>query len=104
MKLSEIQARQLVPLIDDLKIYDTINECNWPEHAQEFPVLAFDRSENFWMAVLERPARHQFVRVCRIEGGERWGVRTLEPENPTGIGAPAIAGVPNGCVIALAVE
>ena len=90
--------------IDDVEVYETVDECDWPEHVQDFPVLACDESEGLWMAALERPMPRRFIRVYRIENLERKEFCTLEPEDMTGIAPPAVAGLQNGCVVAFPVE
>jgi len=90
--------------IDDVIVYETTDECNWPGHVQDFSALACDKSENLWMATLERPMPRRFIRVYRLEDLERKEFITLEPENLTGIAAPAIVGLNTGCFVAFPVE
>ena len=90
--------------VDDVAVYETVNECDWPANVQDFPVLAYDKSGDLWMAVLERTAPRRFAGVYNIEGKKLRKVHTLELPNMGGIGAPAIAGLQKGCVVAFAIE
>jgi hypothetical protein len=90
--------------IDDVHVWETISECNWPEYVEDFPVITYDKSGRLWMAVLERPRRRGLIRVYRVNGQRRREVRVLEPMGLTGIGAPAIAGLQQGCIVAFTVE
>ncbi|MHC4643839.1 MAG: hypothetical protein ACYS32_19535, partial [Planctomycetota bacterium] len=90
--------------IDDVRVWETISECNWPEYVEDFPAITYDKSDRLWMAVLERPKHRGLIRVYRVDGRQRRQVCVLEPPGLTGIGAPAIAGLQNGCVVAFAVE
>lgn len=90
--------------VDDVRVWETISECDWPDHVEDFPVVTYDKSGRLWMAVLERPRYRGLVRVYRVDGQRRREVCVLEPPQLTGIGAPAIVGLQNGCVVAFAVE
>jgi hypothetical protein len=90
--------------IDDVRVWETITECNWPEHVEDFPAITYDKSGRLWMAVLERTKHRGLIRVYRVDGRQRRQVRVLEPPGLTGIGAPAIAGLQNGCLVTFAVE
>jgi hypothetical protein len=90
--------------IDDVTVYETVDECRWPAHVEDFPVLVADREGRIWMATLERPVPRRSIGVYRVEDTKRRLVCRLEPDNATGIGPPALAGFANGCVVAFAVE
>jgi len=90
--------------IDDVDVWETVSECDWPDHVEDFPVIAFDQSGRLWMAVLERSLHRGRVCVYRLDGQRRQEVCIFEPPGLTGIGAPAVAGLQNGCVVAFAVE
>ena len=90
--------------IDDVHVWETVSECDWPEHVEDFPTITYDKSGRLWMAVLERPMDRGLIRVYCLDGQRRQEVCVLEPPGSTGIGAPAIAGLQNGCIVAFAVE
>ncbi|UCG46071.1 MAG: DUF3604 domain-containing protein [Phycisphaerales bacterium] len=90
--------------VDDVCVWQTVSECDWPDRVQDFPAVAYDGSGRLWMAVLERRALAASVGVYRIEGRRRRQVCALAPPGLTGIGAPAIAALPSGFVVAFAVE
>ena len=90
--------------IDDIKVVEFDDECAWPEHVQDFPALAADASSRLWLAAIERPSQRRSIRIDRIVSGNRHRVCVLAPQRCTGIGAPAIAGLNDGCVVVFPVE
>ena len=90
--------------IDDVQVYETEDVRSWPENVQDFPALAADRANNIWLATVERPGRRCLVRLDRIRGEGRNLACSFEPDGATGIGAPAITALNEGCVVAFAVE
>ena len=90
--------------IDDVLVYETVDETKWPDHVQDFPALACDGKGNVWLAAVERPETGPFVGLYAIEGSHRKPICTFKPEGATGIGAPVIAGLDKGCVVVFAVE
>jgi hypothetical protein len=90
--------------IDDVHVWETVSQCDWPDYVEDFPAITYDKSGGLWMAVLQRQKNRRLIRVYRVDGRQRRRVCVLEPPGLTGIGAPAIAGLQNGCVAAFAVE
>jgi len=90
--------------IDDVTVSLLPDTCEWPAHVQDFPEVAADCRGVLWMAVLERPVPRRLVRVYRIDGDGPVPFGIIEPDGITGIGAPAIAGAGNGCVVAFPFE
>ena len=90
--------------IDDVTVTLVPDACEWPAHVQDFPELAADCRGVVWMAAVERPVPRRLVRVYRIDANGPVPVCTIEPAGITGIGAPAIAGAGDGCVVAFPFE
>ena len=90
--------------IDDLTVTETDDECRWPDHVEDFPALACDGAGQLWLAVLARPLPKRSIRVYRADGAQRTQVCTLQPENLTGIAAPAVAAFDKGCIVAFPAE
>ena len=91
--------------IDDLTVTEVEDEFSgWSDNVEDFPVLACDGKDNVWMAIIERPVGDGFVKVCSIKDGERNEVCKLKPRGCSGVAAPAIAAVGDGCVVAFPVE
>ena len=89
--------------VDDL-VVAAFEGTAWPEAVQERPVLACDRAGGVWAAVLERRPPRSAVRVYRVEG-DRWRpAGTLAPEEATALGAPVLAGLDRGWVVAFPAE
>ena len=49
--------------IDDVYVWETVSECDWSDHVEDFPVITYDTSGQLWMAVLERPMNRSLIRV-----------------------------------------
>ncbi len=71
---------------------------------EDFPNLIADGEGQVWLAVVARPLPGREIRVYRLAEGGRHLVATLRPAKLTGVGAPVLAPLPSGCLVAFAVE
>ncbi len=90
--------------VDDVRVWETVSEVAWPGTVRDFPQLAYDGRGQLWMALLERSQGRSFVRLGRPTGHDLRDTHLLEVDGSTGIGPPALAGLPDGCIVAFAVE
>jgi len=77
---------------------------NWPKDVEQFPALACDEKNTIWMAAMVRPVPDSHIRVECVENGRRRRICILQPRGTTGIAAPAIAPLPEGCIVVFPVE
>ena len=77
---------------------------NGPEDVEQFPALACDQKNTIWMAAVVRPAPGSHIRVECVKNGRRRRICILQPRGTTGIAAPSIAPLPEGCVVVFPVE
>ena len=90
--------------IDDVRVWETVSEVDWPGVVEDFPEVAYDGKGRLWMASLERISGCGEVRVDRIENGKRREVSRMQSAAATGMGRPAIAGLADGCIVVYAIE
>jgi hypothetical protein len=95
--------------LDDVRIVDLGGAADFGlDHAEQFPALAVDEGGRFWLAVDERrdfaSSLRPQVGVFRVEDGRRERVATLRPDGITGMSAPAVAPLGDGCLVAFGAE
>ena len=95
--------------LDDLRIEDVGPSVEFSlDHAEDFPALTADGAGTHWLAVEERRDFASMIRpqvgVFRVTADGRERVCTLRPDGITGMSPPAIAPLPNGCLVAFGAE
>lgn len=88
--------------VDDLLI--NVVELHYRAEVQSFPAVAHDQIGNMWLAVVERLTPSRSIGLYRIEKGEPVKLCSLETHDLTGVSAPAVAGLANGCIVAFPAE
>ncbi|MHC4582312.1 MAG: CehA/McbA family metallohydrolase domain-containing protein, partial [Planctomycetota bacterium] len=102
--LVALTAEGALVALGDGRVLAGPGDGSWPEDVEQFPALACDGSSNIWMASLVRPMPDRHIRIDCLKAGGRKRACILEPPNMTGITAPAIAPLANGCIVAFGVE
>lgn len=90
--------------LDDLKIEESAAKFQFTDRTQSFPALARDGRGALWLAALERPGGARQINLYRYENGRLAGMWTFAPAGLTGIAAPAVCGLENGCLLAFPAE
>jgi hypothetical protein len=95
--------------LDDLRITDLGRAADFSlDYAEQFPTMTVDGSGTHWLAVDERRDFASSIRpqvgVFQVTGDRRERVATLRPDGITGMSPPAIAPLPEGCLVAFGAE
>ncbi len=92
--------------IDELLITesDAPASIEWPDHVVDFPAIAAGKNGTIYLATLERPELGRAIAVYKSDGTKRSRLCSLEPEGISGISAPAVAAVRNGCMVVFGAE
>lgn len=92
--------------IDELVITesDVPAPIEWPDQVVDFPALAVGKNGTVYLATLQRPGLERTIGVYSSNGtgGDRF--YCLEPRGISGISAPAVAPVQNGCLVVFGAE
>jgi len=89
--------------LDDLTIAVMPSRLDWSKGFQTFPAISFDQQGRLWLAVAEMQLPEKHVCVYKgIDNPRR--VCTLDFDGLTGVSAPAVAGLDNGCIVAFGAE
>ncbi len=92
--------------VDELLITESAASIDdqWPENVVDFPALTQDEAGTMWLATLERPKLGRAICVYRLDGKNRQRVASFESPDITGVGAPAVAGLDDGCFLVFPIE
>ena len=92
--------------IDQLLITETdaVSESDWPERVIDFPAMAADKTGTIYLATLERPEPARSIGVYKVKDQKRTRICSLEPKSISGVSAPAVAAMENGCLVVFGAE